>query len=105
MLFRSPKINGGPVIKLAASQSYATDSHSSAKFIGLCQNANVPYQWFVNRSDLRGGSTIGSITSSHLPMSTVDIGNAIWAMHSSRETAGVKDLVYLDKVLRTYFRL
>lgn len=100
-----PKINGGPVIKLAASQSYATDSHSSAKFIGLCQSANVPYQWFVNRSDLRGGSTIGSITSSHLPMSTVDIGNAIWAMHSSRETAGIKDLIYLDKVLKTYFRL
>lgn len=100
-----PIINSGPVIKVAASQSYATDSSSAAKFIGLCKSADVPYQWFVNRSDLRGGSTIGSITSARLPMSTIDIGNAIWAMHSSRETGGVKDLIYLDRVLKLFFDL
>lgn len=100
-----PVINGGPVIKLAASQSYATDSHSAGYFIELCEKARVPYQWFVNRSDLRGGSTIGSITSSRLPLSTIDIGNAIWAMHSSRETGGVDDLLYLDEVLKVYFNI
>ncbi|HZJ68638.1 MAG TPA: M18 family aminopeptidase [Candidatus Eisenbacteria bacterium] len=100
-----PMINGGPVIKLAASQSYASDSKSAGYFMQLCEKANVPYQWFVNRSDLRGGSTIGSITASRLPMSTVDIGNAIWAMHSSRETGGVKDIYYLEKVLKVFFNI
>ncbi len=100
-----PKINRGPVIKLAASQAYASDSYSASYFVDLCKRADVPYQWFVNRSDLRGGSTIGSISSALLPMPTVDIGNAIWAMHSSRETGGVKDLLYLDQVLRLYFNL
>lgn len=98
-----PQVNGGPVIKVAASQSYATDSKSAGLFIQLCEKANIPYQWFVNRSDLRGGSTIGSITSSHLPMPTIDIGNAIWAMHSSRETGGVKDIYYLEEVLKLFF--
>ncbi len=98
-----PIINGGPVIKLAASQSYATDSLSAGYFIELCQKARVPYQWFVNRSDLRGGSTIGPITSSRLPLATVDIGNAVWAMHSIRETGGIDDLLYLDEVLKIYF--
>lgn len=98
-----PIINGGPVIKLAASQSYATDGLASAYFIDLCRKARVPYQWFFNRSDLKGGSTIGSISSARLPMPTVDIGNAIWAMHSCRETAGVKDLVYMDDLLKVFF--
>lgn len=98
-----PKINCGPVIKLAANLSYATDSKSAGFFIELCQAANVPYQWFVNRSDLRGGSTIGSLVSAVMPLTTVDIGNAIWGMHSIRETAGVKDIYYLDQVLKLFF--
>lgn len=100
-----PLINGGPVIKLAASLSYATDSKSAGHFIEICQKAEVPYQWFVNRSDLRGGSTIGSITSAILPISTVDIGNPIWGMHSIRETGGVKDVYYLDQVLKVFFSI
>lgn len=100
-----PLINEGPVIKLAASLSYATDSKSAGHFIEICQKAEVPYQWFVNRSDLRGGSTIGSITSAILPISTVDIGNPIWGMHSIRETGGVKDVYYLDQVLKVFFSI
>ncbi|HHU53142.1 MAG TPA: M18 family aminopeptidase [Clostridiaceae bacterium] len=100
-----PKINGGPVIKLAAALSYATDSKSAGFFIELCQAADIPYQRFVNRSDLKGGSTIGSIVSAIMPLSTVDIGNAIWAMHSIRETGGVKDIYYLDQVLKLFFSI
>ena len=100
-----PLINEGPVIKLAASLSYATDSKSAGHFIEICQKAEVPYQWFVNRSDLRGGSTIGSITSAIIPISTVDIGNPIWGMHSIRETSGVKDVYYLDQVLKVFFSI
>lgn len=100
-----PRVNGGPVIKHAASQSYATDARSAAIFRQLCQEAGVPCQDFVNRSDLRGGSTIGSITSSLLPLSTVDIGNPIWGMHSCRETGGLLDHYYLEQVLKLFYRL
>lgn len=100
-----PVINKGPVIKVSANQSYTSDSDSNASFISLCEKAKVPYQFFVNRSDLRGGSTIGPIGTSHLPIRTLDIGNAILGMHSVRELSGVKDHLYLYKVLVEYFNL
>lgn len=100
-----PRINGGPVIKVAASQSYASDSVSAAVFRGLAEAAGVPCQTFVNRSDLRGGSTIGPISSSLLPVSTVDIGNPIWGMHSVRETGGLFDHLYLEKVITRFYSL
>ena len=100
-----PRVNGGPVIKHAASQSYASDAHSAAIFRQLCQEAGVPCQDFVNRSDLRGGSTIGPISSSLIPMPTVDIGNAIWGMHSCRETGGLLDHYYLEQVMKLFYRL
>lgn len=97
-----PRINGGPVIKYAASQSYASDAESAAIFKQICDGAGVPVQAFVNRSDLRGGSTIGPLSSALLPLSTVDIGTAIWGMHSIRETGGTKDCLYMEQ-LATYF--
>lgn len=100
-----PQINGGPVIKLAASQAYASDARSSAIFSQLCQDVDVPCQYFVNRSDLRGGSTIGPITSAYLPVSTVDIGTPIWGMHSCRETGGIKDQYYAEQVIKYFYSL
>ncbi|NLC65989.1 MAG: M18 family aminopeptidase [Clostridium sp.] len=100
-----PIINKGPVIKVSANQSYTSDSDSSGAFISLCEKAGVPYQFFVNRSDLRGGSTIGPIGTTHLPIRTIDIGNAILGMHSIRELSGAKDHLYLYKVLVEYFNL
>lgn len=91
------KINGGPVIKISASQSYTSDSVSSAVYQMICSKAGVPVQKFVNRSDERGGSTIGPISSSHLPINSVDIGTPILAMHSVRELGGVKDHTYVTK--------
>ncbi len=98
-----PQINGGPVIKIAASQAYATDAVSSAIFRSLCEAAEVPCQFFVNRSDLRGGSTIGPITSTLIPVSTVDVGTAIWGMHSLRETGGTLDVLYMDQLAECFF--
>ena len=77
-----PVVNGGPTIKLAANQAYTTDSFSSAVYEGICKSIDVPVQKFVNRSDKRGGSTIGPISSSQLDIASVDIGNPILAMHS-----------------------
>jgi aspartyl aminopeptidase len=74
-------------------------------FAEICRQADVPFQYFVNRSDLVGGSTIGPIGSTHLPIRTLDIGNAILGMHSVRELGGVKDHLYLTKALEIYFNL
>ncbi|MGP1595194.1 MAG: M18 family aminopeptidase [Treponema sp.] len=99
-----PLINGGPVIKVAASMSYASDGVSSGIFKSICKKADVPYQIFVNRSDMRGGSTIGPITAGNLNIRTVDIGNPILAMHSIRELGGVADQTYITQVFRQYYR-
>ena len=69
----------------------------------LCQDGNIPYQYFVNRSDLKGGSTLGSILSANLPMRTMDMGVPILAMHSAREMMGVQDQDALERLVRSFF--
>jgi aspartyl aminopeptidase len=93
------RMNAGPAIKYNASQRYATDSESAARFIHWCEEADVPYQQYVHRSDLACGSTIGPLVSARLGMSTVDVGAPMWSMHSLRESAGVLDNWWLTKVL------
>ncbi|MDX8380712.1 MAG: M18 family aminopeptidase, partial [Ghiorsea sp.] len=98
-----PIINAGPVIKTNANQRYATNSESSALFKKCCKQAGVPVQSFVVRTDLGCGSTIGPIAANTLGVRTVDIGVPTFAMHSIRELAGKKDVVYLYKALVSYF--
>ncbi|WP_422678911.1 M18 family aminopeptidase [Clostridium tarantellae] len=100
-----PVLNGGPVIKIAASQSYTSDSDSSAVYEAICRRAGVNVQKFVNRSDLRGGSTIGPISSTHLPIRSVDIGTPILAMHSIRELGTVKDHCDCIKSFEEFYKL
>ncbi|WP_423243048.1 M18 family aminopeptidase [Clostridium fermenticellae] len=100
-----PVINKGPIIKMAASQSYSTDAVSSAIYKNICSKAKIPFQIFVNRSDERGGSTIGPISSSHINLNTVDMGLAILSMHSIRELAGVKDYIYAMKSFKEFYNL
>ncbi len=100
-----PMMNKGPVIKINANQSYTSDSYSIGVYEGICKEAKVPYQKFVNRSDERGGSTIGPISSSHLDIPSVDIGNPILAMHSIRELGGVLDHYYVYKSFLKYYEL
>lgn len=98
-----PVLGKGPVIKIAASGSYSTDSYASAIFQGICKEIKVPYQKFVNRSDVRGGTTIGPITSADLSIPVIDMGAAIIGMHSIRELASVKDNEYTIKAFTKFF--
>lgn len=98
-----PVLGNGPVIKMAASGSYSTDSYTSAIFQELCKEADVPCQKFVNRSDVRGGTTIGPITSADLSIPVIDMGAAIIGMHSIRELASVKDNEYTIKIFTNFF--
>ena len=98
-----PMLGGGPVIKFNAAQKYASDAVSAAVFAGLCEKADVPCQRFVNHSDVAGGSTLGNILDSSIPLRGVDMGNAILAMHSCRETGSVADHVFCVKVFTEFY--
>lgn len=98
-----PYMNHGVVIKLNANQKYTTDAISAALFKAICGKAGVPYQVYVNRSDIAGGSTLGNISNAHVSLHTVDIGLAQLAMHSPYETAGVKDTAYLIQALTSFY--
>lgn len=98
-----PVLNKGIVIKFNANQKYCTDAVSAAIFKELCTKAGVPYQTFVNCSDIAGGSTLGNISNTQVPMNTVDIGLPQLAMHSPYETAGVKDTEYLVRATEELF--
>lgn len=100
-----PLINKGPVIKISASMSYTTDSNSSAVYASICKNAGIPVQYFVNRSDEKGGSTIGPISSSHLDMRSVDMGTPLLSMHSIRELGGVLDHTYAAQSFEEFYKL
>jgi len=96
-------VNQGPVIKSNANRRYSSDSISIAHFIRWCKEADVPFQRYSHRSDLPCGSTIGPIASAKLGIRSVDVGCPMWAMHSIRESAGVKDHESMIKVLRRFF--
>ena len=98
-----PVLNGGVVIKYNANQKYTTDGVSAAKIKMLCENAKVPYQSYVNRSDEPGGATLGNISTAHISVKAADIGLAQLAMHCSVETAGSEDTVYLYKMMKRYY--
>ncbi|MEK6264872.1 MAG: M18 family aminopeptidase [Clostridium sp.] len=100
-----PYLNKGPVIKASASQSYTTDSNSDAVYELVCEKAGVPVQKFVNRSDTRGGSTIGPISSTHLNIRSVDMGSPTLAMHSIRELGGVVDHTYVTKSFKEFYKI
>ena len=100
-----PLLGEGPVIKIAASGSYSTDSYTSSIFQELCNSVNVPYQKFVNRSDVRGGTTIGPITSADLSIPVIDMGAPLLGMHSVRELAAVIDNKYTIDVFKRFYEV
>lgn len=97
------RLNGGLVIKEAANQHYCTDAFSRAAFEAVCDRAGVPYQTFANRSDMAGGSTLGNLSNIQASMHAVDVGCAQLAMHSSYETAGVRDVTLAAQALQAFF--
>lgn len=99
-----PMLGGGPVIKFNAAQKYASDAYSASVFAGLCKKAGVPCQRFVNHSDVAGGSTLGNILASSIPLRGVDMGNAILAMHSCRETGSTVDHEFCVKVFTQFYQ-
>ncbi len=99
-----PIINAGPVIKINTNQRYTTDAHTEALFVAICEAEKIPYQKFVNRSDLACGSTIGPMSAAKTGIRSLDVGNPMWAMHSIRESAGVADHDYMIRAMAGFLR-
>lgn len=95
-----PVAGGGPILKINASQRYATDAHGAAAWNAACEAAGVPMQEFVSNNAVPCGSTIGPITATRLGIRTVDVGVPILSMHSARELTAVVDPWYLSRAMR-----
>ncbi len=98
-----PAMGSGPCIKINANCKYMSDAHSAAIFKNLCDEAGSPCQYFINHSDVVGGSTLGNILTGQIDIEGVDVGNPLLAMHSARETASCDDHVNMIKVFKTFF--
>jgi aspartyl aminopeptidase len=98
-------VNRGPVIKTNASQRYTSESLSAGAFQLACERAGVPWQAYVQRTDMACGSTIGPLVASRLGLRSVDVGNPMWAMHSARESAGAADHDAMCRALTEFLRL
>lgn len=81
----------GPMIKVSANQRYASGAEEQALFRRSAEAAGIPWQTYVNRNDIPGGTTIGPISGTQLGMLTVDVGLPILSMHSARELCGAED--------------
>lgn len=96
-------MNEGIVIKTHAGQKYTSDAHAIALFKDICDYAHVPYQFYANRSDMVGGSTLGNLVQRLVSLSTIDIGLAQLAMHSAYETAGIKDMDDMIHAVQVFY--
>ena len=97
-------LNGGVTLKMNFSQGYPTDAEALAVVEELCRRENIPLQRYMNRADLRGGSTIGAVASPLLSMPAADVGVPILAMHSCRELMGSRDEEALCRLARAFLR-
>ena len=98
-----PILNKGIVIKNNAAQRYTTDAVSEAIIKTILRKSNIPYQYYANRSDIHGGSTLGNISSSHVSINCADIGLCQLAMHSAVETAGTYDIKYMVEFAKAFY--
>ena len=97
----APVMNGGVALK--RSPRYSSDAETCAVIAGLCEKHGIPLQVYMNRADLPGGSTVGSMASALLAMPAADIGVPILAMHSARELMGVRDQEAICRLCEAFF--
>lgn len=97
----APVLNGGVVLK--RSPRYSSDAETCAVIAGLCRRHDIPLQIYMNRADLPGGSTVGSMASALLAMPAADIGVPLLAMHSACELMGANDQAAFCRLCEAFF--
>lgn len=98
-----PYLNRGLVLKSNSNDRYATSGYGSAVFRALCASVGARVQEFCARGDQGCGSTIGPMISAKLGCETVDVGIAMWGMHSASETIGANDLLPTIQVFEKFY--
>ena len=97
-------LNKGILLKFNSNMAYTSDAFTSAFVKTLCKENNIPFQVFFNRSDVRGGSTLGNISISQESILTADIGMPQLAMHSSFETIGSEDTKHMFNLMSSFYK-
>ncbi len=98
-----PLLGKGVVIKYNANQRYTTDAISGSYVTMLAELANIKVQQYSNKSDLRGGSTLGALLIGQCALNSADIGLPQLAMHSSLEVIAKEDLSSMTKLIETFY--
>lgn len=98
-----PKIHNGIVLKQNCNQRYATDTIGASIIRTIAEKAGVPLQDFIVKNDSPCGTTIGPIMAAKAGVKTVDIGAPQLSMHSIRETCGVVDLLYYQRLFFSFY--
>ena len=96
-------LNKGILIKYNASESYASNALSSSIVKVIAKENGIDVQDYENKSNIRGGSTLGNISTSQVSVLSVDIGLPQLAMHSSNEVCAINDIEHMKKLLIKYF--
>lgn len=96
------ELGSGVTIKCSSRQNYCTDGNMTARLLMLAKENDIACSVNYLRSDIGGGSTIGSILSSQLPMRSADAGIPILAMHSAMETMALSDQQALEKLAEVF---
>lgn len=100
-----PLMGKGPVIKYSAGRKYATNGYIASVIKSICEENNIETQPYVNKSDIAGGSTIGPAIQSKLNIPVIDIGTAVFGMHSIMETGSVKDFESILEIFKKFYEL
>ena len=95
-------LNEGIVISKEIDST--TDALSSSIFKQICQKAKVPYQDSTSRNDMTTGSTLSGISLRHVSVTSIDIGLAQLAMHSSIECIGKNDVYNLYQAFLEFYQ-
>ncbi len=98
----APVMNGGVALK--RSPRYSSEAETCAVVQGLCAANGIAVQTYMNRADLPGGSTVGSMASSLLAMPSADVGVPLLAMHSACELMGAEDQEAFCRLCEAFFR-
>lgn len=93
----------GVCIKRSVPQKYGTTAETAAVLRQLCRQADIPYTIAVNKTGIPGGSTLGPLAASHLPMPCADVGIPILAMHSATELCAVADYEALRRLAAAFY--
>ncbi len=103
--FEKAYLGHGFSIKRSVGQKYGTTANTAAVLKQICDRYEIPYTIAINKTGIAGGSTLGPIATSHLPMPCADIGMPILAMHSASELGAVADYEALQKLIRHFYEI